>query len=84
MHIVWPLILGPKRGLLLVHRQRLSAIEPRSRSCQRVLTPAELLARAWVAPAISLATRNALRYARLCVTQTIKRMMVDDLGFGLA
>jgi enoyl-CoA hydratase/carnithine racemase len=66
--------------------QRLSAIEAKDLGVVgEVLPPGELLDRAWaVARDLARQPDMALRYARMCVTQSIKRMMVDDLGFGLA
>jgi enoyl-CoA hydratase/carnithine racemase len=87
VHIVWPLLLGPNRGrYFLFTGQRLSALEARDLGVvSEVLPPGELLDRAWaLARDLARQPDMALRYARLCVTQTIKRMMVDDLGFGLA
>ena len=50
-----------------------------------VLPASALLDRAWeVARDLARQPDMALRYARVCLTQAIKRMMVDDLGFGLA
>ena len=86
-HIVWPLLLGPNRGrYFLLTGQRLSALEAKDLGVvSEVLPAAALLDRAWeVARDLARQPDMALRYARVCLTQSIKRMMVDDLGFGLA
>ena len=87
IRVVWPLLLGPNRGrYFLFTGQRLSATEAKDLGVvSEVLPPGELLDRAWaLARDLARQPDMALRYARLCVTQSIKRMMVDDLGFGLA
>jgi enoyl-CoA hydratase/carnithine racemase len=87
VHIVWPLLLGPNRGrYFLLTGQRLSAIEARDLGVvSEVLEPSALLDRAWaVARDLARQPDMALRYARLSLTQSIKRMMVNDLGLGLA
>jgi enoyl-CoA hydratase/carnithine racemase len=86
-HIVWPLLLGPNRGrYFLLTGQRLSALEAKDLGVVSEVVPAaELLDRAWeLARDLARQPDMALRYARVCLTQSIKRMMVDDLGFGLA
>ncbi len=49
------------------------------------MAPEQLLPRAW-ALAEEIAARPSLtiRYARVAVTQVIKRLMLDNLGYGLA
>lgn len=87
VHIVWPLLLGPNRGrYFLLTGQRLSAVEARDLGVvNEVLAPDDLLDRAWtLARDLARQPDTALRYARLCLTQSIKRILVDDLGFGLA
>jgi enoyl-CoA hydratase/carnithine racemase len=87
VHIVWPLLLGPNRGrYFLLTGQRLSSTEARDLGIVGEVLPSdELLDRAWaLARDLARQPDMALRYARLCLTQSIKRMMVDDLGFGLA
>jgi len=87
VHILWPLLLGPNRGRhFLLTGQRLSATEARELGIvAEVLEPNALLDRAWaVARELARQPDMALRYARIALTQSIKRMMMDDLGHGLA
>jgi len=87
VHIVWPLLLGPNRGrYFLLTGQRLSAIEARDLGVvSEVLEPRALLDRAWaLAHELARQPDMALRYARISLTQSIKRMMMDGLGQGLA
>jgi len=87
VHIVWPLLLGPNRGrYFLLTGQRLSAIEARDLGVvSEVLEPGALLDRAWaLAHELARQPDMALRYARISLTQSIKRMMMDGLGQGLA
>ena len=87
VHIVWPLLLGPNRGrYFLLTGQRLSAVEARDLGVvSEIIQPAGLMDRAMnLARDLARQPDTALRYARLCLTQTIKRSLIDDLGFGLA
>jgi enoyl-CoA hydratase/carnithine racemase len=87
VHIVWPLLLGPTRGrYFLLTGQRISAADALDLGVvSEVLPHGELLDRAWaVARDLARQPDMALRYARLSLTHSIKRMMNDGLGFGLA
>ena len=87
VHIVWPLLLGPNRGrYFLLTGQKLSALEARDLGVVSEVMPQSALLDRALALARDLARQpdTALRYARLCLTQTIKRALIDDLGFGLA
>ena len=87
VHLVWPLLLGPNRGrYFLLTGQKLSAMEAMSlRVVNEVLPRDRLLPRAWeLARHITAQPTLAARYARVAITQTLKRMMLEDLGYGFA
>jgi enoyl-CoA hydratase/carnithine racemase len=87
MHIIYPLLLGLNRGrYFLLTGQTLDAHQAQTLGLvNEVLPRQELLPRAW-ALAEQLAQRPplVLRYSRVLLTQHIKRLMHDLLGYGLA
>jgi enoyl-CoA hydratase/carnithine racemase len=87
MHIIYPLLLGLNRGrYFLLTGQTLDARQAQELGLvNEVLPRQELLARAWTL-AEQLAQRPplVLRYSRVLLTQHIKRLMHDLLGYGLA
>jgi enoyl-CoA hydratase/carnithine racemase len=87
MHIIYPLLLGLNRGrYFLLTGQTLTARQAQELGLvSEVLPRQELLPRAW-ALAEQLAQRPALtlRYSRVLLTQHLKRLMHDLLGYGLA
>lgn len=87
VHVVWPLVLGINRGrYFLLTGQKLSAHEALQLGVVNEVLPRErLLPRAWEL-AEQLATQPPLtiRYARVVLTQQLKRLMLDNLGYGLA
>jgi enoyl-CoA hydratase/carnithine racemase len=87
MHIVYPLLLGLNRGrYFLLTGQTLTAHQAQEMGLvSEVLPRQELLPRAW-ALAEQLAQRPplVLRYSRVLLTQYVKRLMHDLLGYGLA
>src|SRR5216117_2737144 len=87
MHIIYPLLLGWNRGrYFLLTGQTLDAPKALELGMVNELLPrADLLPRAW-ALAEQLAQRPSLllRYTRVLLTQHIKRLMHDLLGYGLA
>jgi len=87
VHLVWPLVLGTNRGrYFLLTGQKLSAQEALSLGVVNEVVPhAQLLSRAWeLAEQLVKQPLLTLRYARVVLTQQLKRLMLDDLGYGLA
>jgi len=87
VHVVWPMVLGPNRGrYFLLTGQKLSAQEALKLGVVNEVLPRErLLPRAWeLAEQIAARPSLAVRYARVAMTQVIKRLMLDNLGYGLA
>ncbi|MGH7839769.1 MAG: enoyl-CoA hydratase/isomerase family protein [Candidatus Binataceae bacterium] len=87
VHIVWPLILGPNRGrYFLLTGQKIAAHEAlRLGVVSEVVTQAELLSRAWeLARQIVARPSLTTRYARVALTQHLKKLMLENLGYGLA
>lgn len=87
VHVVWPLLLGPNRGrYFLLTGQKLSAQEALALGVVSEVLPRDrVLPRAReLAAQIASRPTLAVRYARVMMTQTLKRMMLDNLGYGLA
>ncbi len=87
MHIVYPLLLGLNRGrYFLLTGQRIEAQEAKTLGLvNEVLPQAELLPRAWaLAEQMAQQSDIVLRYSRVAMTQVVKRLMNDLLGYGLA
>jgi enoyl-CoA hydratase/carnithine racemase len=87
VHVVWPLVLGANRGrYFLLTGQKLSAPEALTLGVvSEIVSRDKLLTRASeLAEKIAKRPRLASRYARVALTQPIKRAMLDNLGYGLA
>jgi enoyl-CoA hydratase/carnithine racemase len=87
VHVVWPLVLGMNRGrYFLLTGQKLSAQEAlRLGVVSEVLPAANLLPRAWeLAEQLIKQPPLTLRYARVVLTQRLKQLMLENLGYGLA
>jgi enoyl-CoA hydratase/carnithine racemase len=87
MHIVYPLLLGLNRGrYFLLTGQTIGAREALSLGLvSEVLPQQDLLPRAWaLAEQLAQQSDLVLRYTRVAMTQTVKRLMHDVLGYGLA
>lgn len=87
VHVVFPMLMGPNRGrYFLLTGQTLSAGEAKDVGLVSEVLPREQLsARAWE-HARRLIQRPPLirRYARVLLTQDLKRRMHELLGYGLA
>src|SRR5215472_17612535 len=86
VHVVWPLLLGVNRGrYFLLTGQKLSAREAQALGVvNEVVRRERLLNRAHeIAEQIVTKPTLATRYARVALTQQLKRAMLDNLGYGL-
>jgi enoyl-CoA hydratase/carnithine racemase len=87
VQVVWPMLLGPNRGrYFLMTGQRLSAREALALGVVSEVLPAEqLLPRAWALAEDWIEKPvQTLRYTRVALTQSIKKRMLDELGYGMA
>ena len=87
MHIVYPLLLGLNRGryFLLTGQTIGSAQALELGPISEVLPRPDLLPRARaLAQELARQSDLVLRYTRVSMTQYIKRLMHDILGYGLA
>jgi enoyl-CoA hydratase/carnithine racemase len=87
VHVLWPHVLGPGRGrYFLLTQQKLSANEALTLGvCQEVLPRDKLMVRAYeIASRLATQPTSTLRFARVGLTQRLKRLVVDDLAIGLA
>ena len=87
VHVVWPLLLGINRArYFLLTGQILSAKEALDLGVVNEVLPREdLLPRAWALGAqLAQQPPLTLRYARVALTQNLKKLMLENLGYGLA
>lgn len=87
MHVVYPLLLGLNRGrYFLLTGQTIGAREALGLGLvSEVLPQQDLLPRAWaLAEQLAQQSDLVLRYTRVAMTQWVKRLMHDVLGYGLA
>ena len=83
---IWPALLGPNRGrYFLLMGQELSVREALDLGVVSEIVPQEDLSnRAWaIAEQIAARPAVARRYARVLLTQEIKRLMQEQLSYGL-
>lgn len=86
VHIVWPLLLGPNRGrYFLLTGQKLSAQEELTLGVVNEVVPRDqVLDRAWEFARQIVKQPPPVRYARVAITQPLTRLMLNNLGYGLA
>jgi enoyl-CoA hydratase/carnithine racemase len=87
VHIVWQELLGSNRGrYFLLTGQKLSAHEALELGVVNEVLPAErLMPRAMeLAEQLAALPTLTLRYTRIAFTQRWKRLMLENLGYGLA
>ena len=87
VHVVWPFLLGWNRGrYFLLTGQKLSAREAQDLGVVNEVMPKDkMLPRAWeLAEQIAQQPPLVLRYTRVVLVQHLKRLLQDDLGYGLA
>ncbi|HEX2581354.1 MAG TPA: enoyl-CoA hydratase/isomerase family protein [Dongiaceae bacterium] len=87
VHVVWPLVLGVNRGrYFLLTGEKLTAQEAhRLGVVAEIMPQAKLMTRARaLAKQLLKQPPLTLRYARVLLTQQLKRAMLDQLGPGLA
>lgn len=87
VHIIWPLLLGHNRGrYFLLTGQRINAEEAHALGLvNEVLNEQQLMPRAReLAGDLAGKPAEVLRYTRAVLTQTLKRKLLDELGYGLA
>ena len=87
VHVLWPHVLGPTRGrYFLLTQQRLEARQALALGvANEVLAADDLMPRAReIAAKLATQPDQTLRYARVGLTQRLKRLVTDDLALGLA
>lgn len=86
VHVAWPMLLGPNRGrYFLLTGEQIDAREARELGLVGEVHPRDqVLDRAWeLAAQIAQKPDRARRFARVTLTQYIKKRMLDELGYGL-
>lgn len=87
VHVVWPLILGYNRGrYFMLTGQKIPADEALRLGVVSEVMPADqLMARAYeLAGEIIKRPPLTVRYARVAMVQHLKKLMLENLGYGLA
>lgn len=87
VHVLWTHALGPGRGrYFLLTQEKLDAHQALALGvCQEVLAPDQLMDRARaLARKLTEQPPLSLRYARVGLTQRLKKLVLDELALGLA
>lgn len=87
VHVLWPHVIGSVRGrYFLLTRQVLNAETAKDYGVVNEIVPADrLLARAHeIADGIAALPPLTGRYARIALTQTLRRLIDEGTGYGLA
>jgi enoyl-CoA hydratase/carnithine racemase len=87
VHVLWPHVLGPVRGrYFLMTQQKIAADEAlRLGVVNEVLPSEDLMPRARaLARQLAALPSLTLRYARVALTQRLKTLLAQELGYGLA
>uniref|UniRef100_A0A832H2L2 Enoyl-CoA hydratase/isomerase family protein n=2 Tax=Oscillatoriales cyanobacterium SpSt-402 TaxID=2282168 RepID=A0A832H2L2_9CYAN len=87
VHILWPLVLGPSRGrYFLLTQEKLTAQQAYELGVvNEVLPQDKLMERAWeLARQLAKQPTLNLRYTRVALTQRLKRLVSEGIGYGLA
>ena len=87
VHVLWPHVLGPVRGrYFLMTQQKIGAEEAlRLGVVNEVVAPNALTDRAWaLARQLAALPTLTLRYSRVALSQRLKLMLAQELGYGLA
>ncbi|NJR62364.1 MAG: enoyl-CoA hydratase/isomerase family protein [Cyanobacteria bacterium CRU_2_1] len=86
VHILWPLVLGPSRGrYFLLTQETLTAQQALDLGVVNEVLPSDrLLERAWeLARQLAKQPTLNLRYTRVALTQRLKRLVSEGIGYGL-
>jgi enoyl-CoA hydratase/carnithine racemase len=87
VHILWPLVLGSSRGrYFLLTQEKLDAQKAYDLGVvHEILPQAKLMERAWeLARQLAKQPTLNLRYTRVVLTQRLKRLVAEGIGYGLA
>jgi enoyl-CoA hydratase/carnithine racemase len=87
VHVLWPLVLGPSRGrYFLLTQEKLTVQQAHELGVVNEVLPSDKLMNRARELARQLAKQPTLtlRYTRVALTQHIKRLVNEGIGYGLA
>src|SRR6201987_3878072 len=87
VHLLWPEVIGTVRGrYFILTRQELDAQKAKERGAVNEIVPADkLLPRAQeIAEGLSKLPPLTTRYTRIALTQKLRRIIDEGIGYGLA